>query len=65
MANTWSKAVGIIHKKKYNGKPLTLAMNDPETRTLYAQLKGKPGMATGKMRKNMRVSKKNRRTRRR
>lgn len=65
MANAWSKAVSIIHKKKYGGKPLALAMKDPETKALYEQLKGKSGAVTGKMRKGKRSTKKNRGTRRR
>jgi hypothetical protein len=65
MANLWSKAVGMIHKKKYQGKPLSLAMKDPETKILHEQLKGKSGMATGKMRKANRSTKKNRKSRKR
>ncbi len=59
MANAWSKAVGIIHKKKYEGKPLKLAMKDPETRALYNQMKGSVGV-TGKVRKTGKKSRKNR-----
>lgn len=66
MANLWSKAVGIIHKKKYVGQPLLPAMKDPETKQLYEQMKGKMGM-TGKakpMKKGKgKKSRKNRKTR--
>lgn len=64
MANLWSKAVGIIHKKKFQGQPLMAAMKDPETKQLYEQMKGKSGM-TGKVTsmKKGRKSRKNRKTR--
>ena len=64
MANLWSKAVGIIHKKKYTGQPLLPAMKDPETKALYEQMKGKAGM-TGKAMptKKGKKSRKNRKTR--
>jgi hypothetical protein len=64
MANLWSKAVGIIHAKKYSGQPLLPAMKDPETKQLYAQMKGKAGV-TGKMKPmgKGRKSRKNRKTR--
>lgn len=64
MANLWSKAVGIIHKKKFLGQPLMAAMKDPETKQLYEQMKGKSGM-TGKMKpmKKGKKSRKNRKTR--
>jgi hypothetical protein len=66
MANLWSKAVGIIHKKKYTGQPLQAAMKDPETKELYEQMKGKAGV-TGKMKPMKKgkgkKSRKNRKTR--
>lgn len=64
MANLWSKAVGIIHKKKFSGQPLMAAMKDPETKQLYEQMKGKAGM-TGKTMpmKKGKKSRKNRKTR--
>jgi hypothetical protein len=64
MANLWSKAVGIIHKKKYQGQPLLPAMKDPETTQLYEQMKGKAGV-TGKAKpmKKGKKSRKNRKTR--
>ena len=64
MGNLWSKAVGIIHKKNFQGQPLRAAMKSPETKALYEQLKGKAGV-TGKMRpmKKGKKSRKNRKTR--
>jgi len=66
MANLWSKAVGMIHKKKYTGQPLQAAMKDPETKQLYEQMKGKAGV-TGKMKPMKKgkgkKSRKNRKTR--
>jgi len=66
MANLWSKAVGIIHKKNFQGQPLRAAMKSPETKELYEQMKAKSGM-TGKvkpMKKGKgKKSRKNRKTR--
>jgi hypothetical protein len=66
MANLWSKAVGIIHKKKFSGQPLMAAMKDPETKQLYEQMKGKAGMTGKAMPSKMgkgKKSRKNRKTR--
>jgi hypothetical protein len=66
MANLWSKAVGIIHKKMFQGQPLSAAMKSPETKALYEQMKGNAGV-TGKMRPMKKgkgkKSRKNRKTR--
>jgi hypothetical protein len=64
MGNLWSKAVGIIHKKNFQGQPLRAAMKSPETKALYEQLKGKAGV-TGKVKpmKKGKKSRKNRKTR--